>query len=99
MELVIVALVLILLIISVSVGVYFLLEHRRLKRFEDQVDYEIDKRRERISGANRFLFNEDVLAVMFPEYSMQDRRIIWKRLVARNRVEMDPMDNAMCIKK
>lgn len=90
---------LLLLGIIVVGAIMFTVTDRRIKKLEDEVDYEIDKRRRRLTEANRFLFNEDILAEMFPEYSASDRRTVWKRIVARNRVEIDPVDNETRIKK
>ena len=99
MDVVFAMLIVVILIIGCAIGLYQWLTYRRLKTFEDEVDAYIDEYLTRLTGANRFLLTEDVLAEAFSEYSRQDVREIWKRLVARRRVGRDPLDEAMCIIK
>jgi len=101
------ALSVVLLFFAVVVGIALMVNHwsnarkdeKRLKRFEDDVDLMIEGYRARLTGNNRFLISENFLAEAFPEYSREDVREIWKRVIARKLVDRDELDSEMCVRK
>lgn len=91
------AFLVVVIVASIAIGKWFV--YRRLKKFEDDVDFMIEEYRSKITGSNRFLMNEELLAKAFPEYSRDDVREVWKRIVARKLVDRDPLDSELCIRK
>jgi len=54
--------------------------------------------RERLTGHNRFLIGEEILREQFPTYSDEAVKEVWKRLRDSKFVEIDPFDNAWCVR-
>lgn len=87
------------IVVGSAIGVRKWMEYSRLKRFEEEVEFVIEEYRGRANESNRFLISEEWLTKAFPEYSREDAREIWKRIVARRLVDRDPMDSELCIRK
>jgi len=85
--------------IAIGIGVGKWLKYRRLKQFEEEVEFIIEEYRGRANESNRFLVSEEWLTKAFPEYTREDVREIWKRIIARRLVDRDPIDSEMCIRK
>lgn len=58
----------------------------------------IEEYRSKLNGSNRFLFDENLMRTVFPEYSHFIVHKVWSRLVATKAIERDSMDGSWCIK-
>ena len=67
-------------------------------RMERQVKSWIDEYRSRLTGSNRFVISEELLAKAFPEYDREVIAEVWSRMIEKRIVDRDPMDQEMCIK-
>ena len=83
--------------IGISIGKW--LRYSRLKQFEEEVEFIIEEYRGRTNESNRFLVSEEWMTKAFPEYTRDDVREIWKRIIARKLIDRDPIDGEMCIRK
>lgn len=86
---------LILLLIPAGIWVTILIRSYQLER---DVELVIDEYRSKLSGSNRFLFDESLMRLVFPEYSEYVIHRVWGKLVKIKAIERDTMDGSWCIK-
>lgn len=91
----IIGIVTLLALTPVGVFVYVLVRSYQLER---EVELVIEEYRSHLNGSNRFLFDEQLMRKVFPEFSDYVIHKVWARLVATKAIERDVMDGAWCIK-
>lgn len=71
---------------------------RDIAQCEREVEVWLSEYRTKLTGSNRFLISEQLLATAFPEYSPNVIKQVWLSIVNRRMVDRDPLDGEMCIK-
>jgi len=51
----------------------------------------------KLNGSNRFIFNEEQMKMVFPEYNKWVVKKVWNKLADSGKISRDPVDNEWCI--
>lgn len=71
---------------------------RQVLALKREVVFMILDYRQRLTGSNRFLLDEDILEEIYPSYDDDVRREVWQQLVVEQFVTSDPMDGLWCVR-
>lgn len=78
---------------SIAIATYI-----RIYQLECDAKLVIEEYRAKLNGSNRFLFDENIMRNVFPNYSHYVVHKVWSRLVMTKAIERDSMDGTWCIK-
>lgn len=85
-------------VISVMCVAIFAFILVRTYQLECEAALLIEEYRSKLNGSNRFLFDEQLMRQVFPEFGDYITHRVWARLVATKAIERDTMDGTWCIK-